>query len=183
MSRLGRIAVTVPKGVKIALTGTTLNVEGPKGKLSRSVPAGITLVIEGEKARVGRSGNEKFNRASHGLVRAMLANMVKGVSETFSKTLVSVGVGYRMALQGTKLNVSAGFSHPVVFDLPAGVTGKVEDQTKLVLTSIDRELLGLTADKIRSIRPPEPYKGKGIRYDGEKIQLKEGKAAGSKGAK
>lgn len=182
MSRLGRIPVTLPKGVKLNVSGRTINVEGPKGKLSRTMPEGITIQIEADKVKISRSGDDKPTRAAHGLVRALVANLVKGVSETFTRTLVSVGVGYRMALQGNKLNVSAGFSHPVVFDLPQGVTGKVEDQTKLVLTSIDRELLGLTADKIRSIRPPEPYKGKGIRYEGEHIQLKEGKAAG-KGAK
>lgn len=182
MSRLGKIPVKVPKGVKITLNGTNLLVEGPKGKLSKSIPSGISIKVEGEKVSILRSSEDKPTKAAHGLVRAILANFCKGVSEGFSRTLVSVGVGYRMALQGTKLNVSAGFSHPVVFDLPQGVSGKVDDQTKLTLTSIDRELLGLTCDKIRSIRPPEPYKGKGIRYDGEKIQLKEGKAAG-KGAK
>ena len=182
MSRLGRIPISIPKGVKISVSGQLLNVEGPKGKLSRSLPPGVTVTVEGEKAKVGRSNELKSTKSAHGLVRSVLNSMCKGVSEGFTRTLMSVGVGYRMALQGTKLSVSAGFSHPVVFDLPQGVQGKVEDQTRLVLTSSNKELLGLTADKIRAIRPPEPYKGKGIRYDDEKIQLKEGKAAG-KGAK
>jgi len=182
MSRLGRIPVALPKGVKISVNGKVVQVEGPKGKLSRSIPDGISITVEGEKIKIDRSSEDKPTRAAHGLVRAMVANLCKGVSENFTRTLVWVGVGYGVALQGNKVNVSAGFSHPVVFELPQGVSGKVEDQTKLVLTSMDRELLGLTADKIRSIRPPEPYKGKGIRYDGEQIQLKEGKAAG-KGAK
>lgn len=182
MSRLGRIPVSLPKTVKLNVKGTTVSVEGPKGKLTKTLPAGVVIKVDGDKITFERSSNDKAVRAAHGLVRAMIANLIKGASEGFTKTLVSVGVGYRMALQGNKLNVSAGFSHPVVFELPQGVAGKVEDQTKLLLTSADRELLGLTADKIRSIRPPEPYKGKGIRYDNEKIQLKEGKAAG-KGAK
>jgi large subunit ribosomal protein L6 len=182
MSRLGRIPVQIPKGVKVSLTGTLLSAEGPKGKLVRNVPAGIVLKVEGEKAVVSRTDDLKPTRAAHGLVRSLLNGMVKGVSEGFSKTLVSVGVGYRMALTGNKLNISAGLSHPVVFSLPTGVQGKVEDQTRLVLTGIDKELIGLVADRIRSVRPPEPYKGKGIRYDKEVIQLKEGKAAG-KGAK
>jgi large subunit ribosomal protein L6 len=178
MSRLGRIPVVVPKGVKVAINGQTLSVEGPKGKLVRTIPAGVVIKIEGEKATFERSNELKETRAAHGLTRALFANLVKGAAEGFSKTLISVGVGYRMAVQGNKVNVSAGFSHPVVFELPQGVAGKVDDQTKLTLTSVDKELLGLVADKIRSIRPPEPYKGKGIRYDNEKITLKEGKAAG-----
>jgi len=182
MSRLGRIPVQVPKNVKIQLTGTTLLVEGPKGKLSRSIPSGVQVKVEGEKAVISRTDDLKSTKAAHGLVRSLLNGMVKGVSEGFSKTLVSVGVGYRMALSGNKLNISAGLSHPVVFSLPTGVQGKVDDQTRLTLTGIDKELIGLVADRIRSVRPPEPYKGKGIRYDKEVIQLKEGKAAG-KGAK
>lgn len=183
MSRLGKIPVSLPKGVKVSMAGSTVNVEGPKGKLHWTLPAGISIQVEQEKVKVARSAEDGSARASHGLVRANLNNMIKGVSDGFTKTLVCVGVGYRMALSGTKLNISVGFSHPVVFELPKGVAGKVEDQTKLVLTGIDKAQLGLTADKIRSIRPPEPYKGKGIRYEGETIQLKEGKAAGAKAAK
>lgn len=182
MSRLGKIPINLPKGIKITAGNGLLTVEGPKGKLSRSLPEGITVAIEGEKAKVSRADDMKTTKCSHGLIRSVLNSMVKGCSEGFTKTLVSVGVGYRMAVTGNKVNISVGFSHPVVFELPQGVTGKVEDQTKLTLTCIDFEKLGLVADKIRAIRPPEPYKGKGIRYENEKIQLKEGKA-GATGAK
>ncbi len=181
MSRLGRIPIALPKGVKINIQGQSVLVEGPKGKISRPIPENVKIAVEGEKAKVERSTEDKPTKSAHGLMRSVLANMVKGVSEPFVKTMVSVGVGYRMALAGTKLTVNAGLSHQVIYDIPQGVTPKLEDQTRLSLTSVDKELLGLVADKIRSIRPPEPYKGKGIRYDGEHIQLKEGKAAGGKG--
>ncbi len=183
MSRLGKIPINLPKGVKITTANGVLLVEGPKGKLTRPMQEGISVTVEGEKIKVTRANDERQTRASHGLIRSTLNSMVKGVSEGFNRTLVSVGVGYRMAVQGNKLSISAGFSHPVVFELPKGVTGKVDDQTKLTLSGIDKEQLGTVADKIRAVRPPEPYKGKGIRYEGEQIQLKEGKAgAGGKSA-
>lgn len=182
MSRLGKIPIPMPKGVKLTVANNTIQVEGPKGKLQRSLPAGISVSVEGDKIKVTRANDEIQTKASHGLVRSVLNSMVKGCAEGFTKVLQSVGVGYRMAIQGNKLTVSVGFSHPVVFDLPQGITGKVEEQTKLILSGIDKEKLGLVADKIRAIRPPEPYKGKGIRYENEHIQLKEGKAAGA-GAK
>ncbi|MBN8554064.1 MAG: 50S ribosomal protein L6 [Deltaproteobacteria bacterium] len=183
MSRLGKIPIALPKGVKITVANNQFLVEGPKGKLTRPLPAGISITVEQDKIKVARSDEAKQTKSSHGLVRSVLNSMVKGVSEGFTKNLVSVGVGYRMAVAGNKVNLSLGFSHPVSFQLPAGVTAKVDDQTKLSLSGIDKELLGLVADNIRKIRPPEPYKGKGIRYEGEQIQLKEGKAgAGAKGA-
>jgi large subunit ribosomal protein L6 len=183
MSRLGKIPINLPKGVKITVANNQFIVEGPKGKLTRPLPSGITVTVEGEKIQVTRADDAFQTKASHGLVRSVLNSMVKGVSQGFTKTLVSVGVGYRMAVAGNKVNLSVGFSHPVSYQLPAGVTAKAEEQTKLVLSAIDKELLGLVADKIRKVRPPEPYKGKGIRYEGEQIQLKEGKAgAGAKGA-
>ena len=181
MSRLGKKPIDLPQGVKINVSGLTVTVEGPKGKLTRTFPEGVSIKVEDNKVHVSRSADDGPTKAKHGLVRSLLSNMVKGVSEGFSKTLISIGVGYRMAVQGNKVNITAGFSHPVSYDLPKGMTGKVAEQTKLTLTSIDNEELGLVADKIRGIRPPEPYKGKGIRYEGEVIQLKEGKA-GAKGA-
>lgn len=184
MSRLGKIPVNLPKGVKVTVSDRMFTVEGPKGKLSRSLPPMIEIKTEGDKIHVSRRNESKPVKAAHGMVRSILNSMVKGVSEGFTKTLISVGVGYRMAVAGSKVNLSLGFSHPVSFDLPKGVTAKVEDQTKLVLSSIDKEQIGMVADKIRSIRPPEPYKGKGVRYEGEQIILKEGKAAaGAKGGK
>lgn len=177
MSRLGKRPVKIPSGVKVSVSGATVNVEGPKGKLTRSFPESVKIEVKGDEIHFHRTGEDKLAKSSHGMVRQMLNCMVTGVSKTFTKTLVTVGVGYRMAVQGKKLNLSLGFSHPVVFDLPEGVTGAVADQTKLTLSSPDKELLGKTADTIRKFRPPEPYKGKGVRYEGEQIQLKEGKAA------
>lgn len=182
MSRLGKIPVTLPKGVKVTVANNTFLVEGPKGKLQRSLPAGISIAVEGDKIKVSRANDEIQTKTSHGLVRSVLNSMVKGCAEGFTKVLQSVGVGYRMAIQGNKVTINVGFSHPVVYELPQGISGKVEEQTKLLLTGIDKEKLGLVADQIRAIRPPEPYKGKGIRYENEHIQLKEGKAAGA-GAK
>ncbi len=181
MSKLGKIPINLPKNVKFSVSNGMLLAEGPKGKITRPLPEGITVVVEGDKLKVNRANDTKQTKAYHGLARSVLAAMIKGVAEGFTRTLVAVGVGYRMSVAGNKVNISAGFSHPVVFELPQGVTGKVEEQTKLHLTGVDKELLGLTSDRIRSIKPPEPYKGKGLRYDGEVIQLKEGKSgAGAK---
>jgi large subunit ribosomal protein L6 len=183
MSKLGKIPVSLPKGVKITVANGNILVEGPKGKLTRPVPPGISFEVAADKVKVMRASDEKQARAYHGLARSVLGNLVKGVAEGFSKTLVAVGVGYRMAVAGNKVNISVGFSHPVSFDLPQGVAAKVDDQTKLTLTGVDKELVGMVADKIRMIRPPEPYKGKGLRYQNEVIQLKEGKSgAGAKAA-
>lgn len=183
MSKLGRMPIQVQKGVKITISGSSFLAEGPKGKLSRSVPEGIKIELKDDKLFVTRTSEDRQTRSYHGLTRSLIAAAVKGVSEGVSRTLVAVGVGYRLALAGNKLNISAGFSHPVSFDLPTGVSAKVDDQTKVTLSGVDKQLIGLVADKIRAIRPPEPYKGKGLRYEGEVIQLKEGKSgAGGKGA-
>jgi large subunit ribosomal protein L6 len=183
MSKLGKIPVSLPKGVKVSVSNGCILIEGPKGKLSRAVPPGISYEVGPDKVKVSRKDDEKQSRAFHGLARSVLSNLVKGVSEGFSKTILAQGVGYRMSVAGSKLNISVGFSHPVSFDLPQGVSAKVDDQTKLTLSGVDRELIGMVADKIRAIRPPEPYKGKGLRYLGEVIQLKEGKSgAGAKTA-
>lgn len=181
MSRLGKRPVKIPSGVKIQVQAGKISVEGPKGKVAKELPSSIEVKVEGDAVHFKRSSDDKQTRSDHGLVRSVVNNMITGASQGISKTLISVGVGYRMNVQGNKVNISAGFSHPVSFDLPTGVTAQVADQTKLTLTGADKELVGLVADKIRGIRPPEPYKGKGIRYEGEVIQLKEGKAAaGSK---
>ncbi len=133
--------------------------------------------MKGDEVHFGRASDSKEDKAAHGMVRQLVNNMIQGAGKGFTKTLVTIGVGYRMAVQGKKITLSLGFSHPVVFDLPEGVSAAVADQTKLTLTAADKELLGGVADKIRKFRPPEPYKGKGVRYEGEQIQLKEGKAA------
>lgn len=176
MSRLGKRPIKIPSGVKVAVNGEMVSVEGPKGKLSRSFE-NIKIEVKGDEVVFTRPNDEKSNKSAHGMVRQLVANMITGASKGFTKTLVTVGVGYRMAIQGKKISLSLGFSHPVTFDLPEGISGAVADQTKLTLTGSDKQLLGLVADKIRKFRPPEPYKGKGVRYEGEHIQLKEGKAA------
>lgn len=179
MSRLGNKPIKIPSGVKVNVQGAgVVSVEGPKGKLSNRLPETIKVEVKDDEVSCNRVNDEIQTRADHGLVWSVIRNMIQGVTDGFSKTLVSIGVGYRMNVQGQKLNINAGFSHPVEFELPKGITGKVAEQTKLTLEGADKELLGSVADKIRKIRPPEPYKGKGIRYEDERVQLKEGKAAG-----
>lgn len=177
MSRLGKLSVELPNGVKAVVSQGHLNVEGPKGKLSMLVPKHVEFVIDGTKVVANRSGDTGEARARHGLARSLLANMVKGVSQGFEKTLMIQGVGYRAAVKGSSIGLTLGLSHPVDFPLPQGVTAKVEGNTTIVLGSADKALLGDVAAKIRSLRPPEPYQGKGIRYSDEVIRRKAGKAA------
>lgn len=182
MSRIGKLPVTVPSGVKVVVDGSVVRVEGPKGKLERSIPAGVTVAVDDKVVRVDRSTNERRIRALHGLTRKLLANMAQGVSQGFSRTLDINGVGYRAEVKGQELHLTLGYSHPIVFVLPQGVTASVERQVMITLTSADRQLLGETAAKLRSLRPPEPYKGKGIKYREEVIRRKAGKAVGSAGS-
>ncbi|HZS36577.1 MAG TPA: 50S ribosomal protein L6 [Polyangia bacterium] len=174
MSRVGRKVVVIPKGVNVNVAGVNLAVKGPKGELKREVPKGVSLKISGAELHVERADDSRENRAKHGMMRALVANMVKGVSEGFERRLEINGVGYRADVAGQKLNMALGFSHPVVFELPKVVQAKV-DKNFIILTSFDREVLGETASKIRAIRPPEPYKGKGIKYVEEVIRRKVGK--------
>jgi len=174
MSRIGRKVIALPKGVALTVGKTELSVKGPKGELKRIVPAGVSVKVAGQEAHVERADDSRENRAKHGMLRAMLANMVKGVAEGWERQLEINGVGYRAEVAGQKLNMALGFSHPVVFDLPKGIAAKV-DKNFIILNGIDRELLGQTAAKIREIRPPEPYKGKGIKYVEEVIRRKVGK--------
>lgn len=174
MSRVGRKPVVIPKGVTITVGKDQVAVKGPKGELKRAMPTGVTIKTAGQQLDVTRADDSGENRAKHGMLRALLANMVKGVSEGFERKLEINGVGYRAEVAGQKLNMALGFSHPVEFDLPKGVLGKVDKNT-IILAGIDKELLGETASKIRDIRPPEPYKGKGIKYAEEVIQRKQGK--------
>lgn len=177
MSRLGKRTVKLPSGVKVEIKPGYIKVEGSKGKLERSLPESVQIKQEGEELVFVRKNDTKEVRSAHGLVRQLVQGMVVGTSEGFSKTLVSVGVGYRMAVQGNKVTLNVGFSHPVEYELPAGLKAEVKAQTELTISGADKELLGKVCDKIRGVRPPEPYKGKGIRYQNEQIQLKEGKAA------
>jgi len=184
MSRIGKRVIPLPKGVEVKTAGGEVFVKGPKGQLSRPVPP--MSVIKVEPAGVSVVPSEDAGRVAsqmQGLTRALVANMVRGVSQGWTKTLDLVGVGYRADVQGSKLILAVGYSHPIEFPLPKGISAKVEEkQTRIILEGIDNELLGETAAVVRRFRPPEPYKGKGIRYHGEKVRQKAGKA-GKAGAK
>lgn len=175
MSRIGKKPIPIPSGVKIALDGTLVTVEGPKGKLARRLAQQVSVTVEADVIVVTPSGNGKENDNLHGLSRTLVANMVEGVTKGFEKVLEINGVGYRAEAKGTVLNLSLGYSHPVEYPLPSGITAEVEKQTKITVRGIDKELVGATAAKIRSFRGPEPYKGKGIKYASERILRKAGK--------
>jgi large subunit ribosomal protein L6 len=179
MSRIGKKPIVIPAGVKVALSGQTVKVEGPKGRLERNLHDQVVIQIEADQIQV-TPRDPQVGGALQGLTRTLVANMVDGVTKGFTKGLEINGVGYRAELKGTTLNLALGYSHPVEYPLPAGVSAEVEKQTKITLTGIDKELVGATAAKIRSFRPPEPYKGKGIKYSDERILRKAGKAGAKK---
>ena len=181
MSRIGKLPVAVPSGVKVAVDSGAVRLEGPKGKLHAVIPAGVKVTVDGNVIRVERESDERKLRALHGLTRKLIANMAQGVSQGFNRVLEINGVGYRAEVKGREIHMTLGYSHPVVFPLPEGVTAVVERQVIVTLSSADRQLLGEMAAKIRSFRPPEPYKGKGIKYREEFIRRKAGKAVGSAG--
>ena len=179
MSRIGRLPIAVPAGVTVTIDENNLvTVKGPKGTLSQLVNKNITVKQEGAEILVTRPDDKKENRAMHGLYRALIANMVKGVTEGFAVTLEMVGTGYRAAAEdnGKKLNINIGFSHPVIIDAPENITFETPVQTKMVIKGIDKQQVGNLAADIRAIRKPEPYLGKGIKYEGEVIRRKEGTA-------
>lgn len=182
MSRIGKLPVTIPDGVKIDLQDRVIRVEGPKGKLAAGVPAGMQVQVEESRLRVTRETDERRLKALHGLTRKLIANMVEGVSKGFNRVLEINGVGYRAEVKGSEMHLTLGYSHPIIFPLPTGVTATVDRQIIVTLHSADRELLGKTAAMIRSLRMPEPYKGKGIKYREEVIQRKAGKAVGAAGS-
>ncbi len=175
MSRIGKKPVAIPSGVQVALKGGELTVKGPKGELKRPVVPGVELAIEAEQVLVKSAEEAKEAAAYRGLMRALLANMVDGVSKGFERILEINGVGYRAEMKGNTLSLALGFSHGIEFPLPDGITADVEKQTKIFVRGVDKELVGATAAKIRSFRPPEPYKGKGIKYAEERIVRKAGK--------
>jgi large subunit ribosomal protein L6 len=178
MSRIGKNPVLVPTGVEAVINGLNVSVKGPKGALEATMPVGVSIRSEDATVIVERSGNSPTERSRHGLVRSLIANMVTGVTEGYKITLDMVGVGYRAALKGKDLELQVGFSHPVAIDAPEGITFEVPSPTKIIVTGIDKALVGQIAANIRRVRPPEPYKGKGIRYEGEVVRRKAGKAAG-----
>ena len=176
MSRIGNQPVTLPAKVRVNVNpDRSVQVEGPKGKLSWRLPAGIEGKVEGETLVLQRLSESRQVRALHGLSRALVNNMVTGVSAGFTRNLEIQGVGFKAAVQGEKLNLSLGFSHPVVFDIPKEIKITVNENTKLVIEGIDRQLVGQVAANIRAYYPPEPYKGKGVRYSDEVVRRKEGK--------
>ncbi len=175
MSRIGKMPIPVPAGVTVEIKGQDISVSGKKGTLNRTVHPEVSLVLEDGAILVDGKQESRNISAFRGLTRSLVNNMVVGVAEGFKKVLVVEGVGYRASMAGNNLSLSVGYSNPVEFALPEGVTGNVEGNTKIVLESIDKEALGLTAAKIRAIRKPEPYKGKGIRYEDERIVRKAGK--------
>lgn len=177
MSRIGRVPVQVPSGVNVEISGNSVKVQGPKGVLERTLPAEISLRQDGEAIVVERPNDERRNRALHGLSRSLLNNMVIGVTSGFNKELEIVGVGYRAAAKSpTQLELALGFSHPVVVSAPSGITFETPAPTRINIIGIDKELVGQVAANIRKIRKPEPYKGKGVRYLGERVVRKAGKA-------
>jgi large subunit ribosomal protein L6 len=177
VSRIGRMPVKIPAGVQIQIEGTTVKVKGPKGELARTFPAFLSFHKEADVLQVKRETDARPQRASHGMARALIQNMVTGVSQGFQKDLQVEGVGYRAELKGAELVLSLGFSHPVTVKPPAGITFTVDEKARIIqVMGYDRETVGQTAADIRKIRPPEPYKGKGLRYVGEKVRRKAGKA-------
>ena len=180
MSRIGKQPIEIPQGVNVKINDGLISVEGPKGKLSQRVPPGLTATVDKTQLVIKRENDERQVRALHGLTRALAANMVTGVKTGFERKLDIVGIGYRAQLQGKALQLALGFSHPVIFPLPEGVTAEVERQVAITLRGADKALLGETAAKLRALRKPDPYKGKGIRYSGEVLRKKVGKKAGAK---
>ena len=180
MSRIGKKPIPIPQGVKVQLDGLTVRAEGPKGKLSQMVPAGLTPKVADGTLVIERSGEDRRVRALHGLARALVANMVTGVKDGFERKLEIVGIGYRAQMQGKSIQLALGYSHPVIFPLPDGVTAEIDKQTAITLRGPDKAVLGQTAAKLRALRKPDPYKGKGIRYAGETVRRKVGKKAGAK---
>ena len=175
MSRIGNKPITVPDGVEVKIDGHKITVKGPKGTLEREIHRNISLEMNDNVIKVTRKNDEPANRSLHGLTRTLINNMIIGVTEEYTKELQINGVGYRVAKQGTGLNMTLGYSHPVIFEAPAGITFDVPNPNTIIVRGIDKELVGQTAAVVRSKRPPEVYRGKGIKYADEVIRRKEGK--------
>jgi large subunit ribosomal protein L6 len=180
MSRIGKKPIPIPDGVKVSLDGGVVRAEGPKGKLTQPLPTGMTAKIDGKILTISRGDDSRTARALHGLSRSLVANMVQGVKDGYEKKLDIVGIGYRAQMQGKNIQLALGYSHPVIFPLPDGITAEIEKQVAVTLKGADKALLGQTAAKLRALRKPDPYKGKGIKYADEFIRRKVGKKAGAK---
>jgi len=180
MSRIGKQPIPIPQGVKIQVDGATVRAEGPKGKLAQAVPTGLTTRVADGTIFIERAGDDRQVRALHGLARALVANMVTGVKDGFERKLDIVGIGYRAQMQGRNIQLALGYSHPIIFPLPDGVTAEIDKQIAITLRGADKAVLGQTAAKLRALRKPDPYKGKGIKYANEVIRRKVGKKAGAK---
>jgi large subunit ribosomal protein L6 len=176
MSRIGKMPIPLPAGVTVAIDGQHIAVKGPKGELALTVSEPIKITIEDDNVIVTRPDDEAKSKSLHGLTRTLIANNVHGVSTGFTKNLEIVGTGYRAALKGTTLELALGFSHPVVVEPPQGITLAVEGNTKIIVSGVDKQAVGEVAANIRKLRKPEPYKGKGVRYEGEKVRRKAGKS-------
>jgi len=175
MSRIGRMPIVLPKDIKVSSDFSKVEVSGPKGQLAHPLPRGISVSIDDGKILVHREDDERASRALQGLIRSLVANMVTGVTRGFEKRLEIIGIGFRADLKGRDLKLTLGFSHPILFPVPKGIQVEVEKQTQIAIKGIDKQQVGTVAAKLRSIKPPEPYKGKGIRYLGERIRKKVGK--------
>ena len=175
MSRIGRLPIPIPDAVKVEVKDHTVTVQGPKGSLSFTSHPAMQVEVKDRQVLCGRPTDEKFHKALHGLTRSLIANMVTGVVKGFARKLELVGVGYRASTMGPNLNLSLGYSHPIIYPVPSGIRVEVKDQTQITVSGIDKQLVGAVAAKIRSFRPPEPYKGKGVKYAEERIRRKAGK--------
>jgi large subunit ribosomal protein L6 len=178
MSRIGKLPVPVPDGVDVKVDDLHVTVKGPKGELSQTMPEGVSIAVEDGEVVVTRDSDARSHRARHGLVRSLIANMVTGVSDGYTRALELVGIGYRAVPKGSDLELQVGYSHPVLIEAPDGISFEVPQPTRVVVSGIDKVLVGQIAANIRKVRPPEPYKGKGIRYEDERVRRKAGKAAG-----
>lgn len=175
MSRIGKQPVPIPAKVKVTVSAGRFSAEGPKGKLGINLPRHTSAIVEGDVVKVQRTGETAEARSMHGLARALINNLIKGVNEGYQKKLEIQGVGFKAAVKGSIIDLALGFSHPILYPIPAGIKVVVEENTKVTIDGADKELVGRVAAEIRSYYPPEPYKGKGVRYAGEQVKRKEGK--------
>jgi large subunit ribosomal protein L6 len=180
MSRIGKKPIPIPAGVKVQVSNGSVRAEGPRGTLSQPVPTGLSAAVDANTLVISRDSDDRRARALHGLTRALAANMVAGVKDGFERKLEIVGIGYRAQMQGKAIQLALGYSHPIIFALPEGITAEIDRQTAITLRGADKALLGQTAARLRALRKPDPYKGKGIKYADEVIRRKVGKKAGAK---